>query len=285
MTQIIGAPSFFPTVWGWIKRWFDPVTVSKIFILSASEVKPTLTKFFDPDSIPRLYGGNLDWEFGQTPNLDDDTRQLLGGFPDEWVRGPMIWDGTKATALGSVKGKARHEVVAVAPEGFEPHVLKSVGGVSANGHAAKPNGVVPTSADIPPPAYIQAPEQDKDAHEEEELAPASVTADSASAREPLKEEEKGLNATAESPALPKVEDAQATATATAPTTAELALSSAPTTNGSADKSNPPTTPEISIPELEKHQNGELPSPTEPAFMTPLESPGDPKAVVASGILK
>lgn len=24
---IIGAPSFFPTVWGWIKRWFDPVTV------------------------------------------------------------------------------------------------------------------------------------------------------------------------------------------------------------------------------------------------------------------
>ena len=29
---IIGAPSFFPTVWGWIKRWFDPITVSKIFI-------------------------------------------------------------------------------------------------------------------------------------------------------------------------------------------------------------------------------------------------------------
>lgn len=24
---IIGAPSFFPTVWGWIKRWFDPITV------------------------------------------------------------------------------------------------------------------------------------------------------------------------------------------------------------------------------------------------------------------
>lgn len=24
---IVGAPSFFPTVWGWIKRWFDPVTV------------------------------------------------------------------------------------------------------------------------------------------------------------------------------------------------------------------------------------------------------------------
>jgi len=24
---VIGAPSFFPTVWGWVKRWFDPITV------------------------------------------------------------------------------------------------------------------------------------------------------------------------------------------------------------------------------------------------------------------
>lgn len=24
---IIGAPSFFPTVWSWIKKWFDPITV------------------------------------------------------------------------------------------------------------------------------------------------------------------------------------------------------------------------------------------------------------------
>jgi len=24
---VIGAPSFFPTVWGWAKKWFDPITV------------------------------------------------------------------------------------------------------------------------------------------------------------------------------------------------------------------------------------------------------------------
>ena len=24
---VIGAPSYFPTVWGWIQRWFDPITV------------------------------------------------------------------------------------------------------------------------------------------------------------------------------------------------------------------------------------------------------------------
>ena len=24
---VVGAPSYFPTVWGWIKNWFDPITV------------------------------------------------------------------------------------------------------------------------------------------------------------------------------------------------------------------------------------------------------------------
>lgn len=24
---LLGAPSFFPTVWSWVKRWFDPITV------------------------------------------------------------------------------------------------------------------------------------------------------------------------------------------------------------------------------------------------------------------
>ena len=24
---VVGAPSFFPTVWEWAKRWFDPITV------------------------------------------------------------------------------------------------------------------------------------------------------------------------------------------------------------------------------------------------------------------
>ena len=36
--QIVGAPGFFPTVWGWVKLCFDPITVSKIFILSPQKV-------------------------------------------------------------------------------------------------------------------------------------------------------------------------------------------------------------------------------------------------------
>lgn len=30
---IIGAPSFFPTVWSWIKKWFDPITVVSLGFL------------------------------------------------------------------------------------------------------------------------------------------------------------------------------------------------------------------------------------------------------------
>lgn len=48
---LIGAPSFFPTVWGWVKRWFDPITVSKIFILSAANTKSTLLEYIDRKSV------------------------------------------------------------------------------------------------------------------------------------------------------------------------------------------------------------------------------------------
>lgn len=27
---VVGAPGFFPTVWEWAKRWFDPITVVRV---------------------------------------------------------------------------------------------------------------------------------------------------------------------------------------------------------------------------------------------------------------
>ncbi|KAF3929925.1 Patellin-3 [Arthrobotrys entomopaga] len=119
---IIGAPSFFPTVWGWIKRWFDPVTVSKIFILSPQEVYPTLEKYIEKKNIPKQYGGDLDFEFGSFPNLDDEAKELLADFdnttPTGWVKGPIRWvngDGPDArvVAVGSVDGAPRKTVLAV----------------------------------------------------------------------------------------------------------------------------------------------------------------------------
>ena len=123
---ILGAPSFFPTVWSWIKRWFDPVTVSKIFILTSAEQYKVLSEYIEPDDIPKKYGGNLDWEWGNTPYLDAGISKSLdwkspakgengeNAFPS----GPTRWrtssDGSSMTAvlLGTQNGKQREEEVA-----------------------------------------------------------------------------------------------------------------------------------------------------------------------------
>jgi hypothetical protein len=121
---LIGAPSFFPTVWGWVKRWFDPITVSKIFILSASEVKPTLLQYMDEENIPKKYGGKLDFKFGDMPMLEpaiadsldwsDETRK--GGFRS-FPTGPIKWQQgengkMQAIAVGTKNGTRRNLPIA-----------------------------------------------------------------------------------------------------------------------------------------------------------------------------
>lgn len=121
---VIGAPSFFPTVWGWVKKWFDPITTSKIFILSSNDLLPTLESFIDPANIPVKYGGQLDFSFGDLPRLDPALEQVLTweaphtAFPS----GPMYWETLKsstgelesmrAIAAGSQGDVDRREVVA-----------------------------------------------------------------------------------------------------------------------------------------------------------------------------
>ncbi|OJJ48400.1 hypothetical protein ASPZODRAFT_130424 [Penicilliopsis zonata CBS 506.65] len=128
---IIGAPSFFPTVWGWIKRWFDPVTTSKIFILSAAEVKPTLTSFMDPTSFPKQYGGELDWQWGDMPNLDEPARDLVsqivstpegeGSTHPTLIKGPVLFKGTEIEILGKVDGKSRKQTLPVVKKVVAEH--------------------------------------------------------------------------------------------------------------------------------------------------------------------
>lgn len=119
--QIIGAPSFFPTVWGWIKKWFDPITTSKIFILSQDQVKPTLLAFMDVSSIPKKYGGELDFECGMMPSLDPDLRKCLEmkdpKLEELFLTGPTRWVDSDegemvALSVGSIDGKPHKEAVA-----------------------------------------------------------------------------------------------------------------------------------------------------------------------------
>lgn len=120
---IIGAPYFFSTVWGWIKRWFDPITVSKIFILNQNEVKSTLEEFIEPRNIPKQYGGELDFEFFDRPNIDPRIKEVItweNGYTD-FPEGPAYWvpvDGGRrlaCLAVGSKDGKERRETVCTIP--------------------------------------------------------------------------------------------------------------------------------------------------------------------------
>ncbi|KAF7332622.1 CRAL-TRIO domain-containing protein [Mycena kentingensis (nom. inval.)] len=114
---ICGAPSFFPTVWGWIKRWFDPNTTSKIHILAAGEVGEALRAVIRAEDLPKKYGGELEWEYGMAPTLDEGIAKALPALKSQWVKGPLRWvesaDGTaKVVAKGAVGGTLRDEEVA-----------------------------------------------------------------------------------------------------------------------------------------------------------------------------
>ncbi|KAK0757397.1 hypothetical protein N5P37_010120 [Trichoderma harzianum] len=125
---IIGAPIFFSTVWGWVKRWFDPITVSKIFVLAPHEVKPTLEAFIEPRNIPKKYGGELDYTFGQLgipdPAWDGVIRWEKGynSFPS----GPLLWedvpgeDRLACVRLGAENGKTKREIICSLPRTFGP---------------------------------------------------------------------------------------------------------------------------------------------------------------------
>ncbi|KAI1414780.1 CRAL/TRIO domain-containing protein [Hypoxylon sp. FL1857] len=125
---IIGAPMFFSTVWGWIKRWFDPVTVSKIFILQEHDVLPVLTQFMHLKDIPKNYGGELEWDFFDEPAWDDEIKRIC-----QWENGhttfppgPLYWrpidDGKRleCLAVGSKDGKDRNERVCTITRAYPP---------------------------------------------------------------------------------------------------------------------------------------------------------------------
>ncbi|KAF2859533.1 CRAL/TRIO domain-containing protein, partial [Piedraia hortae CBS 480.64] len=121
---VVGAPSFFPTVWDWTKKWFDPITVAKFSILSQKNLREQLEEHIHIDNIPVKYGGKLEWNFGDMPYLDPNIVQSMTWNEDTTEKGhrtlpkgPIKWqydqDGSMvATAIGTVTGRPRASVIA-----------------------------------------------------------------------------------------------------------------------------------------------------------------------------
>jgi hypothetical protein len=120
-TYIIGAPGFFPTIWGWLSRWFNQNTISKIVIVPSGQELAVLSQEIDPKDIPQKYGGTHEFDFGMPPDLDKDIEGLVVRHEESDRKlslplGPMVWtrreDGVKeAVAVGSEGGKERREKV------------------------------------------------------------------------------------------------------------------------------------------------------------------------------
>jgi hypothetical protein len=71
-------------------------------------VKPTLSKFMETKDFPKRYGGDLDWEWGDLPDLDKETRAAVEKDGKKgWIRGPCQWLDGKRLVVGSEKGKLR----------------------------------------------------------------------------------------------------------------------------------------------------------------------------------
>ncbi|KAI9064652.1 CRAL/TRIO domain-containing protein [Trametes sanguinea] len=84
---VVNSPAFFPTVWGWIKPWFDEGTRRKVHVLGR-DPGPTLRTLIDPKDLPKPYGGELDWKFEDEPALDDAAKAVIGEMP----KGPVVFE-------------------------------------------------------------------------------------------------------------------------------------------------------------------------------------------------
>lgn len=76
----------------------------------------------DLSSIPKSYGGELDWQWGEVPNLDEPARELLQGIEQPLaedqtkkriLNGPMLFEGDKIEVLGTEDGKERRMTIPV----------------------------------------------------------------------------------------------------------------------------------------------------------------------------
>jgi hypothetical protein len=117
--QVCNAPSYFNTIWKYLKGWVDPYTAEKIVILLNPEVLPTLREHIEDENIPTIFGGGFSYEHGMIPDLDNNIRQRLNwNSPEKYLPpGPLKWAKNSngkimLSAVGSQAGAVRYETIA-----------------------------------------------------------------------------------------------------------------------------------------------------------------------------
>jgi hypothetical protein len=91
-------------------------------------MQKTLRQFIDPANIPKKYGGELEFEFGDMPVLDPALKDLVtweSSYKD-FPHGPLHWhdrgDYIELEAVGSVDKKERNDIVCKIKKPAPDHV-------------------------------------------------------------------------------------------------------------------------------------------------------------------
>ena len=118
LKQVVGAPSYFPTIWKYITLWFEPTTTRKMLVLSKNEGAGVLRQELGLANVPKRFGGDLDWEFGSFPNLSPDAESLNEHLVNNWVEGPLRFidepgGRLRIVAVGSKDGQLRRKELQV----------------------------------------------------------------------------------------------------------------------------------------------------------------------------
>lgn len=97
----------------------------------------------EPTSIPKQYGGELDWQWGDMPNLDEPAHELLqnleqpvaeGKKRKEIIKGPLLFKGDRIEVLGREDGKERRQTIPVPEAKVQPQAEQAETKVQANGN-------------------------------------------------------------------------------------------------------------------------------------------------------
>lgn len=78
---------------------FDPITRSKLFLLSISDVNPTLLTHIDADNLPEEYGDKLQRKWRDMSNLEQPMQELAQELYEPSKQGEQIVKGPVSSKM------------------------------------------------------------------------------------------------------------------------------------------------------------------------------------------